>query len=209
VQTRDGRSFYTHRSFVKLTKEGHILLSAGELLNKPAGEEYYFTLQEIGDIRDKIPGLYMTPSGRRLVAPWKTPQFLHQGEWAWPVYECLKADCPGRDPTALHGALFILPDPKLTGDVDFRVLEAQRDHQVNTTPGRSAEDEFATAEYVCSHCRQAGRPGSEEAARQQFRRYRLPESETMWRELDDEYQRSRQVRVRKFNRGNPSLAESP
>lgn len=131
------------------------------------GDDYYFTLQELEGIRDKIPGLFMTPSGRRLVAPWKTPHFLHNGEWAWTVYECLKADCPGRAKEDSHGALFIMPDPKLAGDVDFARLEAERDRKFNTAPPRSLEEEMAAAKYVCPSCRQLGRPGPDEVYRQQ------------------------------------------
>ena len=43
-----------------------------------------------------------------------------------------------------------------------------------------------------------------------FRRYRLPEFDTMWQDLEDEYQRSRQVRARKFNpAGGPPPTISP
>ena len=210
VAAEDGSSFYVHRSFVGKMDGSTVLLSASDLLKKPQGEEYYFTLAEIGQIRDKIPGLYMTTTGRRVVAPWKTPQFLHNGEWAWPVYECLKEGCPGRVAGEKCGALFILPDPNFTPDVDFVRLEAERDRVVNTTPPRSREEKLAAAQFLCPHCRTRGRPGPKEAYKQEFRRYRLPESDAMWQELDNEYLTSREMRVRKFGPGPVGpTADSP
>ena len=210
VEAGDGSSFYVHRSFVSQADGKVVLLTASELLKKPQGEDYYFTLAEIGQVRDKIPGLYMTPSGRQVVAPWKTPQFEYKNEWAWPVYECTKADCPGRVAEEKHGALFILADPKFTSDLDFVRLEAERDRRENASPPRTVEEKLATAQYLCPHCRQRGRPGAEEAYKQEFRRYRLPESDAMWQELDSEYLTSREMRVRKFGPGpvGPS-ADSP
>ncbi|MCE9553961.1 MAG: hypothetical protein K8T91_11375 [Planctomycetes bacterium] len=194
VQREKGDAFYVHRDFVEEKDGKHVLLAASDLFGKPQGEEYYFRLSEIDIIRDKIPGVFMTRSGRQVVAPWKIPIFENKGDTAWPVYECLRADCPGREKGAKHGHLFILAPPtdhaKFSLDRAVQALNAAEPSQEATSP---------TDKYLCPRCRELGKPAPGEAHKQSFRRYRLPESEQMWQTLDDEYQRSRATRVRKFN----------
>lgn len=199
IQAEDGSSSYVHRSFVKLSEGGAILLTASEVLKKPAGDDQYFTLLELNQVRDKIPALFMTASGRRVVAPWKAPRFESRGEMAWPIYECLRADCPGREANAGHGHLFILPDPAYKIGSNVAVVEHAKEQAEALDASPSLESIMKSAQYLCPQCRAAGRPLPEEALKQSFRRFHLPESEKMWQALDDEYKRSRAARVRKFN----------
>ena len=197
VQPRSGDAFYVHRDFVN--ESNGTMRSASDLFEKPQEEEFYFRLKELNVIRDKIPGAFMTPSGRHVVGPWKVPHFEHDGEIAWPVYECTKADCPGRESGADHGYLFILPDPRFTVGSDPARISREQD-QEEQRGGQSYEEKLAAAQYLCPKCRERGRPSRQEALKQEFRRYQLPESEAMWESLDDEFKRSRQVRVAKSRR---------
>jgi hypothetical protein len=189
VQPRTGDAFYVHRDFVNVANG--TMRSASELLEKPQEEEFYFRLKEFSVIRDKIPGAFMTPSGRHVVGPWKVPHFVYDGEIAWPLYECTKADCPGRQNGAEHGYLFILANERVTVDSDPRQISREQDQE----RGQSYEEVMAGAQYLCPKCRERGRPSREEALKQEFRRYELPESQAMQDALDDEYKRSRQIRA--------------
>lgn len=194
VQRENGKAFYVHRDFVDEKNGKHLLLAASDLFEKPQAEEYYFRLSELDIIRDKIPAVFMTLSGRQVVAPWKIPIFESKGETAWPVYECLRAECPGREKGVKHGYLFILADPSNRAKFS---LELAR--QASNAAEPSLEGTLAAGKYLCPRCRELGKPGADEAYKQAFRRYRLPESDAMWQELDTEYTRSRDVRSRKFH----------
>lgn len=198
VQRENDAAFYVHRDFVQDRNGTHVLLAASDLFDKPRGEEYYFRLSELDIIRDKIPAVFMTESGRQVVAPWKIPIFENKGETAWPVYECLRADCPGREKGARHGHLFILATPG-----NHAKFSLERALQALNAPEPSLEGNLASERYLCPRCRELGKPAPGEAHKQEFRRYRLPESEAMWQALDNEYSKSRQVRVRKFNPPQP------
>ena len=193
VQRKKGDAFYVHRDFVDEKDGKHVLLSASDLFSKPRGEEYYFRLSELDIVRDKIPAVFMTASGRRVVAPWKIPIFENKGETAWPVYECLRADCPGREKGAKYGNLFILATP--SDPTKFSLERAVLALHAVEPP---QEIPSASENFLCPRCRELGKPGPGEAHKQLFRRYRLPESEAMWQALDHEYSKSREVRVRKF-----------
>lgn len=198
VQPSYGDAFYLHRDFVN--EASGTMRSPSELFNKTPGEEYYFHLKEFSVVRDKIPGTFMTPSGRRVVGPWKVPRFEYDGEIAWPIYECTKADCPGRESGADHGYLFILPDARYTVGSDAAQVSRQQDQEEQRSGGGSYEEKLAAAQFVCPKCRERGRPSRQEALRQEFRRYELPEAESMWSALDDEFERSRSVRAQKARR---------
>jgi len=198
VQRENGDPFYVHRDFVQENDGSHLLLAASDLFGKPRGEEYYFRLSELDLIRDKIPGVFMTASGRQVVAPWKIPIFENKGETAWPVYECLRANCPGRETGAKHGNLFILATPG-----NHPKFSLERAIQALNASEPSPEGTSATDNYLCPRCRELGKPAPGEGHKQEFRRYRLPESEAMWQALDNEYSRSREIRVRKFNPPQP------
>jgi hypothetical protein len=198
VQRKNSDAFYVHRDFVQENNGTHLLLAASDLFGKPRGEEYYFRLSELDLIRDRIPAVFMTLSGRQVVAPWKIPIFENKGETAWPVYECLRADCPGREKGVPHGFLFILATPG-----DHATFSLERAIQALSAAEPSQEGNSASDKYLCPRCRELGKPASGEAYKQEFRRYRLPESEAMWQALDNEYSKSREVRVRKFNPTQP------
>lgn len=198
VQREKGDAFYVHRDFVEEKDGQHLLLAASDLFGKPKGEEYYFRLAELDIVRDKIPAVFRTTSGRQVVAPWKIPIFENKGETAWPVYECLRADCPGREKGAKHGYLFTLAPPS-----DRAKFSPERAVQALTAAEPSQEPTWASDKYLCPRCRELGKPSPGEAHKQEFRRYRLPESEAMWQALDNEYSQSREVRVRKFNPPQP------
>jgi hypothetical protein len=204
VQPEKGGSVYVHRDFIQVSDGAPVLCTAADILEKPQAEATYFSLKELNLIRDKIPGTFMTASGRRVVAPWKLPRLEHQGEMAWPIYECLRADCPGREAGAEHGHLFILPDARYTVGGNPAEIARQEDRQEENAIGATVDERLTNAIYLCPRCRELGKPTPDEALKQEFRRYKLPEAEAMQQALDDEYKRSRAARVREHGGGNPS-----
>ena len=90
------------------------------------------------------------------------------------------------------------------GVVNPAEIARQEDRQEENAIGATVDERLVNAIYLCPRCRELGKPTPDEALKQEFRRYKLPEAEAMQQALDDEYKRSRAARVREHGGGNPS-----
>jgi len=213
VRTEDGHRYHVHRNFIDREgdSEQAVLLSAAEVYDKPKNEEFYFSLEELRDLRRKVPVLFRTsPSGYEVLLPWKTRYPVeYKGELAYPVMECFRPECPGRnDVEEGEPVLFTRAPANVPTVAERKRLKRgeppqspPRSQDEAITPIRTAADlEGTQIPFICPHCRAAGRPADRrEAIRQQIRPHVPPEAADMLDMLEAEHRRSREVRARKFN----------
>ena len=156
-----------------------------------AGDAKPRSVEEISAERDRLPGLFMTESGKRVEAEKSRGVFVDEssGELAWPVYECTNPACPGRSGDQSH--LFIWPDPR---------FHVQSDGTLGTKTFETAQQWREAVEAArghrqptCQKCLETRNPAGETPEESQRyaeypRRYVLPETAQRMLELDEEHQ---------------------
>jgi hypothetical protein len=194
-----GEEYFVHRDFISPQDSGQGTVSFFHALGRQlTGDDDYLTLRELGQMRDRIPALYRThPSGHDVVASWKAmAPFAYRGELAWPVYVCRNPECPGRaDAPTKEGPLFILPDKDFTVEKLARI----RQNPALVYQSQSPPPQATKIPYPCPFCsRLPDFQASPEKYAGFVQRYELPEASAMTTALQNEYERSRQIRLRRF-----------
>ncbi len=138
--------------------------------------------------REKLPGLYITESGKRITAPMNKGMVLDEssGEIAWPAHQCTNPNCPAREGDDPH--LFIWPDPR------FEVIQgAIQPIDIPTLQELNArlKEKGFPPEALCPECLKNRDPASETSKEQQQYRdwsslYVLPETAERQKALDEE-----------------------
>lgn len=150
------------------------------------------SVEEIGAERDRLPGLFMTESGKRVEAERSQGVFVDEAssELAWPVYECTNPSCPGRSDDQPH--LFIWPDPRFfvtpEGTLGTTVFETAQQWR------EAVEAAGGHRQPTCEKCLEIRNPSGETPEESQTyaeypRRYVLPETAKRMQELDAEHQK--------------------
>jgi len=203
-----GEAYFVHRDFVTPREGGQATVNTLHALGKQLTDENdYLTLRDLAQVRDRIPALYRTyPSGHDVVASWKAmAPFEYRGELAWPVYVCRNPDCQGRaEAGSKEGPLFILPEKDFTVEKLARLRQNPAlVYQSQVPPAQAAK-----IPYPCPHC---SRLPDFQARPENYagfgERYELPEARAMTTALQNEHERSRQIRLRRF--GNHPESPQP
>jgi len=201
-------AYFVHRDFVTPREGGQATVNTLRAIGKELTDENdYLTLRDLAQLRDRIPALYRThPSGHDVVASWKArAPFEYRGELAWPVYVCRNPECPGRaEAGSKEGPLFILPEKDFTVEKLARIRQNPAlVYQSQTPPAQATK-----IPYPCPHC---SRLPDFQARLEKYagfgERYELPEARAMTTALQNEHERSRQIRLRRF--GNHPESPKP
>lgn len=155
------------------------------------GESKPMTADEINEARVSVPTLYITESGKEVVAPGNRRRVVvepQSGELAFMAYTCTHPNCPGKSlAEGDRPYLFIWPDPFAyveNGEVKIRLIQTDEDLQ----------KQAQYADMACPECSKT-RDRKNETAEQTreytgaVKPYVLPEAETRLAELEEEYQR--------------------
>jgi hypothetical protein len=150
------------------------------------GAEKPRSLEEISKEQTELPALFLTESGKRVIAPGNQGVVIHEKsrEVAFPAFVCGNPDCPGRSGDDPY--LFCMPDPRFYVDDDGEIGSREFDNPDTW--------EFeGSMELVCPKCAEVRQRSQETRERaDQYLKwcqpYELPESAKRREELEREYQ---------------------